>query len=94
MAGEQGDWQKSLQAGWERRLKKTEELGEWASGLGAKAAARTERFWATLAWSPSHVTLKTQGSEGDRIVAVQGRRQRGDPYVLSTKYMPGMESAR
>ena len=72
VAGEQADWQKSTQAGWERGLKRTEKLSDWASALGAKATARAERFWATLAWDPLHVTLETQGSGGDRTAVVEG----------------------
>ena len=87
-------WQKSPQAGWERGLQRTEKLSKWLSGLGAKAAARTEHFWAALAPYPWHVTLETQASGGDRIAAVEGGRRRGNPYVPNTENVPGMESAR
>ena len=56
------------------------------SSWGCKESDTT-KFLSTykLAWSLLHVTLKTQSSGGDRIVAGEGRSWRGDPYVLSTK---------
>lgn len=87
------DRRKSPQAGWERGLPRIEKLGKWVSGLGAKAAARTEHFWASLASHPWHVTLETQASGGEGIATVEGGRYRGDQYTPNTEYAPGMKSA-